>query len=137
MRSATIRTTNIYFMVTMLVLWVTQLASAQPLNRPPNPADEAAGAAACTACCGGTLFMIILMFVILALNLALLIWVARDAKNRNMDSAVMWMILVMATGPIGLIIYVFSRPQGNLIRCDKCGNSRMQASTKCPHCGNV
>jgi hypothetical protein len=34
-----------------------------------------------------------------------------------MDNAVVWMILVMLTGIIGLIIYVFTRPQGNLVPC--------------------
>jgi hypothetical protein len=67
----------------------------------------------------------------------LLVWVARDAKARAMDSSVIWLILVMVTGPIGLILYLFSRPQGNLVQCAPCGNKRLQASAKCPHCGNV
>jgi len=54
-----------------------------------------------------------------------------------MDSAVIWMILVMFTSVIGLIIYIFSRPQGNLIQCPHCNNNRLQASVKCPHCGNA
>jgi predicted RNA-binding Zn-ribbon protein involved in translation (DUF1610 family) len=54
-----------------------------------------------------------------------------------MDSAVIWMILVMFTSVLGLIIYIFSRPQGNLIRCPSCNNQRLQASAKCPHCGNA
>jgi uncharacterized membrane protein YhaH (DUF805 family) len=150
---ASIRITGCWFIATVLLLSVTQLTWAQPINRPSNPnstrpttrpitpEDEAAAAATGTACCGGMAVMIILAvvvpIVILVLNIALLIWVARDAKNRNMDSAVMWMILVMFTGPIGLIIYIFSRPQGVLIRCEECGNSRLQASRKCPHCGNA
>jgi len=72
----------------------------------------------------------------IALNIALLVWVARDAKSRGMDSAVLWMILVMVTGVIGLVIYLFSRPQGDLVKCIHCGNGRLQASAKCPHCGN-
>ena len=80
--------------------------------------------------------MIIIPIAILVLNIALLVWVARDAKARSMDSAVLWMILVMFTGPIGLVIYIFSRPQGNLIQCQQCQNKRLQASARCPHCGN-
>ena len=75
--------------------------------------------------------------LILALNIALLVWVARDAKSRGMDSAVVWMVLVMFTSVIGLVIYIFSRPQGNLIQCPHCGNQRLQASATCPHCGNA
>jgi uncharacterized membrane protein YhaH (DUF805 family) len=78
----------------------------------------------------------VLMVAIFVLNIALLIWVARDAKSRGMDNAILWMILVMLTGIIGLIIYVFTRPQGNLVPCAHCGNKRLQVSATCPHCGN-
>ena len=93
-------------------------------------AETAAGCAACGV------FML-LPVVILALNIALLVWVARDAKARGMDSSILWMILVMATSLLGLILYIFSRPQGELIRCASCGNSRLRASAKCPHCANA
>ena len=98
-----------------------------------RPYDAAAPAAAC-GCLGFFGFVII---TIIVLNIALLVWVARDAKNRGMDSSVLWMILVMFTGIIGLVIYIFSRPQGNVIPCPHCGNKRLQASAKCPHCGNA
>ena len=96
--------------------------------------DDAAGGLAACGCLGVFGFIII---AIIALNIALLVWVARDAKNRGMDSAILWMILVMLTGIIGLIIYLLTRPQGNLIACPHCGNKRMQVSAKCPHCGNA
>jgi hypothetical protein len=86
--------------------------------------------------CGCLGFFGLIMVGIIALNIALLIWVARDAKSRGMDNAVVWMILVMLTGIIGLIIYLFTRPQGNLVPCPQCGNKRLQVSAKCPHCGN-
>lgn len=91
------------------------------------------GAAGC-ALCGSLIFIPIALF---ALNIALLIWVARDAKARGMDSAVLWMILVMFTSLIGLFIYASARPQGNLIQCASCNNKRLQASARCPHCGNT
>ena len=91
------------------------------------------GAAGC-ALCGSLMFIPI---AIIILNIAMLVWVARDAKARGMDSAVIWMILVMFTSVLGLILYIFSRPQGNLVRCPSCGNQRLQASAKCPHCGNA
>jgi Phospholipase_D-nuclease N-terminal len=96
--------------------------------------SDAAGAAGCAACGGFTLIVLVGLPV---LGIALLIWVARDAKSRGMDSAVLWMILVFFTNVIGLIIYLFSRPQGNLVQCAHCNNKRLQASAKCPHCGNA
>jgi hypothetical protein len=99
--------------------------------------DAAGGCAACGACGAGLGVMIFLFVAILAINVALLVWVARDAKARGMDSSVLWMILVMVTGPIGLVIYIYSRPKGELVACSSCGNKRLAASAQCPHCGNA
>ena len=65
----------------------------------------------------------------------MLVWVARDAKARGMDNAILWVLLVFFTSIIGLIIYILSRPQGNLVPCPNCGNQKLQALVRCPHCG--
>src|SRR5512133_3378452 len=96
--------------------------------------DDAAGGAAACGCLGFFGFIVI---AFIALNIALLVWVAKDAKNRGMDNAVLWMILVMLTGIIGFIIYILVRPQGSLTTCPHCANKRLQVSAKCPHCGNA
>ena len=103
-------------------------ASALGQNN-PNPA---AGCAACSGCGG---LLVILWLAIVVLQIALLVWVARDAKARGMDSAILWMLLVLFVPFFGILIYIFARPQGNMIRCPNCGNTRLQASVKCPHCG--
>jgi ribosomal protein L32 len=95
-------------------------------------ASSAAGAAGCAAC--GS-FLLILIHAVIAIDIALLGWVARDAKSRGMDGAVLWVLLVLFTGIIGLIIYIFARPQGALVPCPNCGNKRLEASLRCPHCG--
>jgi len=94
--------------------------------------NPAAGCAACFTC--GVVPMIFLV-VILALHIAILVWVAKDAKSRGMDNAVLWMILVILTGLLGLVIYILARTQGNLIQCPNCHNNRLQSSVRCPHCG--
>src|SRR5260370_1153539 len=91
----------------------------------PNPGAAAGGCAICGS-------ILLIPIIIIVLNIALLVWVARDAKARCMDSAVLWMILVMVTSVIGLVIYLFARPQGNLVQCSKCHNQRLQASALCP-----
>src|ERR1051325_6068756 len=96
--------------------------------------DDAAGGLACLGCMG---FIGFFFVALVALNIALLVWVAKDAKNRGMDSPVIWMILVLFTGLIGLIIYILTRPKGDLVVCPHCQNKRMQVSAKCPHCGNA
>lgn len=89
------------------------------------------GLAGC-GCCGTFIFIPV---ILLALSIALLVWVARDAKSRGMDSAILWMLLVFFLNLLGLVIYLLARPQGNLIACPNCSNQRLQASVKCPHCG--
>ena len=118
--------TTLFFSLGPLV----DVSLAQQRRQP----SDAESCAACGTCAGG---MIAIPIAIVVLNVALLVWVARDAKARGMDSAVLWMILVMFTSVIGLIIYVFSRPQGNLIQCQHCNNKRLQASARCPHCSNA
>ena len=98
---------------------------------------EPEACAGCGICGGGLVVMVLIPVIFFVLNIALLVWVARDAKARSMDSSVLWMALVMFTSVLGLVIYLFSRPQGNLITCQSCGNNRLQASAKCPHCGNA
>ena len=102
-------------------------------QREPTPGEIAAGCGACGTC-GGV--MIAVPIAIIALSIVLLVWVARDAKARAIDNAVLWMIVVMITNVVGLIIYLSSRPQGKLVKCAHCENLRLQASAKCPHCGN-
>lgn len=105
-----------------------------------GPQNQPDGEAACGACCGGVVLVIAgaiaLVVLYFMLNIAILFWVAKDAKSRGMDGA-MWIFLILFTGLIGLAIYLFSRPQGNLIQCASCGNFRMQASRVCPHCSNT
>ena len=107
----------------------------EELAQRQKEAEEAAEAA-CAICGGGVVTIIFLAIAVIALNVFLLIWVARDAKSRGMDSSVLWMFLVMFTGLIGLIIYIFSRPQGDLVQCSSCNGKRLSASAKCPHCQN-
>ena len=92
---------------------------------------DAAGGIAGLFMCGMCFFIPVLF---LAINLALMFWMAKDAKARGMEGAI-WIILVLFTGVVGFAIYLFSRPQGPLIQCPNCNNNRMRASLKCPHCG--
>jgi ABC-type phosphate transport system permease subunit len=129
---------KLYALIAVTVFNLTSVAIAQTdqLTQQQREANEAA-TAGCAVCGGSIVFIIVVAVVLIALNIALLIWVARDAKNRSMDSSVLWMFLVMFTGPIGLIIYTFSRPQGQLTQCASCNGKRLSASAKCPHCQNT
>ncbi|HEY0264572.1 MAG TPA: PLDc N-terminal domain-containing protein [Granulicella sp.] len=94
--------------------------------------NDAATEAAGFACCGSLFLIPVVLFI---LNIAMLVWVARDAKARGLDNSVLWMLLVFFTSIIGLIIYILSRPQGNLVTCPNCRNKKLQAALRCPYCG--
>ena len=85
--------------------------------------------------CGACGMLLFIPVVVIALNIALLIWVAKDAKSRGMDNGPMWMLLVLCMSVIGLILYLHARPVGVLMGCRNCGNQRLQMSVRCPHCG--
>ena len=97
--------------------------------------DDAQNPAAGCAACGGCGFVLFFLIALTALHVALLVWVARDAKARGMDDGILWMLLVFFLGLIGLVIFLLARPQGYTVPCPNCGNKRLQASVRCPHCG--
>ncbi len=135
---------GLLFLAFVLAVWIglemETTGEAAPPGRPPGPMSDAEACAVLTTGCGGfggcLGFSIVASIAILVSSIALLVWVARDAKARGMDGAALWMLLVMFTHLIGLIVYIFSRPQGSLLQCQACGNKRLQASALCPHCGN-
>lgn len=107
----------------------------EEFQRAQKQAEEAAKSC---AACGTGMFVTFLVvgLVTLVVHVVLMIWVARDAKARGMDSGALWIILMLFIGVIGLIIYLFSRPQGALAVCRTCGGKRLAVSAVCPHCQN-
>lgn len=99
--------------------------------------DDIEACAACGACGLMGSFIFVIPIAVLVLHIFILVWVARDAKARDADNIALWLVLVVFAGIIGLIVYLLSRPQGNLVQCQHCQNKRLQASARCPHCGNA
>jgi len=60
---------------------------------------------------GSIIYVIIMIY---AIQIAIAIWVYRDAKKRG-EEALLWLLIVLLTGLIGLIVYI-------LIRRDKSYN---------------
>jgi len=56
---------------------------------------------------GGCIVFYLVIFVIWIL---LAVWVYKDAKKRG-ENAVLWLLVVLLTGIIGLIIYLLVRPK--------------------------
>lgn len=76
----------------------------------------------------------VLPFVIAALWIFALVWVARDSRKRLGGDGGVWVIVVLLTGIVGLLIYVAARPSGPLVPCPNCGQPRLAYAVVCPHC---
>jgi cytochrome bd-type quinol oxidase subunit 2 len=108
------------------------LMLALPLLAQTDAESEAAGAAALAA--GG--ISCVIGLVALVVWILIVVWVYRDAKARGMDNAVLWLVIVLITGLLGLIIYLVIRPKGEMGVCPSCGKKRMAGLARCPTCGN-
>ena len=94
---------------------------------------------------GGTICLIFLIPIIIGIVLA--IWVYKDAEKRG-SSGVLWLLIVLVTGIIGLIIWLVVRPpiggqpgqqqqqQGPGRVCPSCGRPIPMDAQVCPYCGN-
>ncbi|MGB6199902.1 MAG: hypothetical protein WA871_09850 [Candidatus Acidiferrales bacterium] len=112
--------------------WSPLLAMGLILQMNDNTGMFGASACAGVGCFGAIAFFVI----VLAINIAILIWVKNDATARGMENPVLWLVIVFFTGLIGLVIYFLVRPKGELAVCASCGKKRMQGLPKCPSCGN-
>jgi len=91
--------------------------------------------------------IIILGFILFSfvIGIALCLWVYRDAQDHGMEGT-LWLILVLLTGPIGLILYLIIRSERRLYYrppprqrrtqfCTRCGHDVSLNTRFCPQCG--
>jgi hypothetical protein len=122
---------------------VTAIASAQdeyPWGEDWDPFQDSSEAAAGWALFGlGLLCILPIIWLIIAILIA--IWVYRDAEKRG-SSGVLWLIIVILTGIIGLIIWLVVRPPVGGApkqaavdrRCPNCGRAIPMDAKACPYC---
>lgn len=97
--------------------------------------DDFEDAAALGVCAAMSGVLIMIPIVIIAVNIAMIVWVAKDSKARGMENSIVWMLLVFFTSVVGFVIYILSRPKGDKVVCSNCANPRLKSLSKCPHCG--
>lgn len=81
---------------------------------------------------GTVVVMAVAAYVIFVILLA--VWVIRDTRNRSIENGVIWMLLIFPFNGLALMIYLASRPNGTLIRCERCDCWRLPYVGVCPHC---
>lgn len=93
------------------------------------------------ACCF-FVFIPIIIWIILA------VWVYKDAQKRD-GNGVLWLVIVLLTGIVGLIVWLIVRPpigsgssqSTNIFgsepsrRCPSCGRGIPNDAQVCPYCG--
>lgn len=102
------------------------------------PVLAADDAAACGLIAGVLVFYLVILLVVLAVSITIIViifkYIKKDALARGDNPSKAWFALL---GLLGLLIYILTRPQGNVMPCPSCGQSRMQGLPRCPHCGNA
>ncbi|OHB72575.1 MAG: hypothetical protein A2V70_19185, partial [Planctomycetes bacterium RBG_13_63_9] len=107
------RTTSVLMLLAVLMLglvWAPGIALAQRGAPDIDFGDDEAAAAATGMGCACLVVVLLISVVSVVIWIAICIYVYRDATARGMDNAVLWLILVIFTGLIGLIIYLIVRP---------------------------
>jgi|SRR5436190_2539393 len=99
-------------------------------------ADDDAAACGVMGC--GLVVWLVMMVVMLGIGVTVIVlifkFIKRDAISRGMPNAnsIPWLALL---GLVGLVIYLLTRPQGDVLPCPHCNQGRMQGLQFCPHCG--
>ncbi len=82
------------------------------------------------------------LILLLIIWILVVVWVYRDAAQRNMNG-VLWALLVFFGNFVGLLIYLIVRSEelpnriigGVSEPCPSCGKAVPQSYSFCPHCG--
>jgi|Deesub1362B_J571_1020462.scaffolds.fasta_scaffold19123_1 hypothetical protein len=88
------------------------------------------------------MFTLYIFFGLIWLVIAVLLsfWVYEDAESRGMDG-ILWIIVVLLTGILGLVIYLAVRSEkGKALErvqrvCLRCGRVLEEKFRYCPYCG--
>ena len=85
--------------------------------------------------------MCIIPIIWFIIGILIAIWVYKDAEKRG-SSGILWLIIVLLTGIIGLIIWLVVRPPigggkpaGSDRKCPNCGRAIPMDARTCPYCG--
>jgi hypothetical protein len=76
----------------------------------------------------------VISVVFLVSSIGMLIWMARDSRNRGMESVATWIMPILLTNILAFLVYWFSRPKGQLANCRHCNNRCLENALTCPHC---
>jgi len=111
-----------------------QKKQQEELEKAMKGLGQATGEAAAggIVCC---VIWIVVFLVGVGVQVFMMVFTYKDAKARGDTNAVLWLVLIFFLHWIGLVVYLISRPKGDLAPCANCKNKLMTTLVKCPHCG--
>jgi hypothetical protein len=78
--------------------------------------------------------ILVLTFLMTVLRLFLVFWVMKDSIERGMSSPPGWGLFAMFFPIIAMVFYYFLRTEGDLVKCEKCGQKMSEVLHECPRC---
>jgi hypothetical protein len=100
----------------VLAMFLTLVLTSAVLAQASDQGDAGSTCAGCGVCGGGILVIlaavILPLVIVLAIDIAVAVWINKDAKARGLENATMWTVLGFFLGLLGLLIYILARPQG-------------------------
>jgi hypothetical protein len=124
---------------------ITTIANAQdPWDWDTDDQAAAEAAAGGFLCLSGALCILPIIMLIIWIIIA--VWVYKDAEKRG-SNGILWVIIILITGIIGLIIWLVIRPPiggdpskgqppaANDRMCPSCGRPIPLDAQVCPYCG--
>ncbi len=88
-------------------------AQTRYVTNTANSGDAALGFGILSAYIG---FYLVCFCAIFAIQIAIAVWVYRDAQKRTLDNPVMWLLVTLVGGIIGLIVYLVVRSDKPVIK---------------------
>src|SRR5262249_1954925 len=76
----------------------------------------------------------VLSIIFVITSVGMLVWVARDSRNRGLESVASWITPILLTNILAFLLDLLSRPKGKLVHCRHCNNRCLENAATCPHC---
>lgn len=85
------------------------------------------------------IIILVVVFLTVAIAAGVGVYVYRDAKKREMNAALWTLVVLLAPGLIGLIIYLIVRSDREIksTSCASCGSKIDESFRVCPYCSHV
>jgi hypothetical protein len=85
---------------------------------------------------GDTAFVLMIAgsSLFLIFKLIFTFWIYKATMEKGMPSPPAWSLLALFFPIITLLLYLFNKPEGEMVDCPVCENKKLEILYECPHC---